>query len=125
MESKDTICPVCEEYYFEFSYDHDICPICGWENDGVQRDKKDNWGGANHLSVNEAKVVYSLLWNQATKSEVSKIIDKYDQRQRALYIKYAKIDHRTSDGEKCLKEFAQAHDDFITELGILSGMSIK
>ncbi len=116
MKSDDTICPVCEGYYFEFNNDFDICPICGWENDGVQRDKKDYWGGANSISVNEAKVIYSLLQNEATKSKVSQIIDKYEQREREIHTQYAHIDHRTSEGEKCSKAFAQAHNDFISEL---------
>lgn len=40
MKSKDTICPVCGDYSFEFPDDYDICPFCGWENDGVQGIKK-------------------------------------------------------------------------------------
>jgi hypothetical protein len=62
---------------------------------------------------------------EATRSKVSKIIDKYDQRQREINIQYAEIDHRTAEGKKCLKAFTQAHDDFITELDKLSGMSLK
>jgi RNA polymerase subunit RPABC4/transcription elongation factor Spt4 len=53
MKSKDSICPVCEEYSFEFPDDYDICPVCGWENDGLQRNQKDYCGGANHLSAND------------------------------------------------------------------------
>jgi len=74
VKSKDSICPVCGEYSFEFPDDYDICPICDWENDGLQRDKKDYWGGANVLSVNESKLVYSFFQNKATKSKVSEII---------------------------------------------------
>jgi hypothetical protein len=126
MQSKDSICPVCEEYYFEFPFDYDICPICGWENDGLQRDQKDLWGGANNLSVNEAKIVYSLLLGEETKSKVFKIIDEYDHRQREIHIQYAEIDHRTSEGEKCRKAFAQAHDDFISELDkLVNGIDFK
>lgn len=120
MKSKDTICPVCEEYSFEFSDDYDICPICGWENDGLQRDQEDYWGGANDLSVNEAKAVYSLLQNKATKSKVSEIIDRYEQRNSDIHTQFRGIDHRTSKGEECRMAFAQAHSDFIIELGKLS-----
>lgn len=121
MKSKDTICPVCEDYSFVFPNDYDICPICGWENDGLQRDQKDYSGGANDLSVNEAKVEYYLLQNEETKSKVSEIIERYNLRQREIHIQYTEIDYRTAEGEKCRKALVQAHDDFITELDKLSG----
>ncbi len=33
----------------------DICPVCGWEDDNVQADSPDRRGGANTISLNEAK----------------------------------------------------------------------
>lgn len=35
-----------------------ICSICGWENDEIQRDKPDYKGGANQMSLNEAKKAF-------------------------------------------------------------------
>jgi hypothetical protein len=32
-----------------------VCPICEWENDGVQYDDPDYEGGANKVSLNQAK----------------------------------------------------------------------
>ena len=120
MRSKYTICPVCEEFSFEIPDDFDICHICGWENDGLQRDQKDYWGGANSLSVNEAKVVYSLLQNEGSKSKVSEIIERYEQSNREIRTKFRGIDLRTAKGEECRKAFAQAHSDFIIELSKIS-----
>lgn len=51
-------CPVCGKYEFEEDGDFDICPICGWENDGVQNDDHDYTGGANKMSVNQARKAY-------------------------------------------------------------------
>ena len=48
-------CPVCSDYIFEMDNDFDICPICDWENDGVQLDDPDYCGGANDLSLNDFK----------------------------------------------------------------------
>lgn len=120
MNDKDTICPVCEKYSFEYPDDYDICPVCGWENDGLQREQKDYWGGTNDLSVNEAKTVHSLLLNIATKSKVSEIIDIYKQRKREIHDQFRGIDHRTAKGEECRKALAQSHSVFIIELSKLS-----
>ncbi len=35
-----------------------VCTNCGWENDEIQRDKPDYDGGANRMSLNEAKEAY-------------------------------------------------------------------
>lgn len=36
----------------------EICPLCGWQDDGVQNDDPDYKGGANELSLNE----YRFKW---------------------------------------------------------------
>lgn len=46
-------CPVCGQY--TFTEPHDICPICGWEDDPVQLKDPDFTGGANKPSLNQAK----------------------------------------------------------------------
>lgn len=51
-------CPVCGKYKFEEENDFDICPYCMWENDGVQYDDPDYAGGANQMSLNEARKAY-------------------------------------------------------------------
>ena len=48
-------CPVCGKYEFEKEDDFDICPICSWENDGVQMVDPDYGGGANKMSLNQAR----------------------------------------------------------------------
>ncbi len=47
------ICPVCGEYEFEDESCFDVCPICGWEDDGYYEG-----GGANDLSLDEAIVEF-------------------------------------------------------------------
>ena len=49
----DLICPVCRQFYFEESNDYDLCPVCGWFNDILQRDNPDYTGGCNHRSLNQ------------------------------------------------------------------------
>ena len=54
----NTICPCCEEHYFEYVDFFETCPVCGWQDDGVQRNEPDYRGGANAESLNE----YRSLW---------------------------------------------------------------
>lgn len=63
MENKwkpNCICPICEKHQFDDSYD--ICPVCFWENDDVQYDEPNFYGGANNLSLND----YKKRWNKLT-----------------------------------------------------------
>ena len=50
-------CPCCERLTLteEPPGTHEICPACGWEDDPVQFDNPDYAGGANSLSLNEAR----------------------------------------------------------------------
>ncbi|HPG92429.1 MAG TPA: CPCC family cysteine-rich protein [Clostridia bacterium] len=51
-------CKLCGMY--EIKEIHDICPICGWEDDGIQNNDHNYEGGANHLSYNQ----YQIIWNK-------------------------------------------------------------
>ena len=41
------ICPCRRQYEFEEENAFEICPVCGWEDDCLQRDDPDYRGGAN------------------------------------------------------------------------------
>ena len=51
-------CPVCGMYEFEEYDSFDVCNICGWEDDAIQENDPDYRGGANRMSLNEAKEAY-------------------------------------------------------------------
>ncbi len=46
-------CPVCGALTLEEEYD--ICPVCNWEDNDIQRDNPDWDGSANEMSLNEAR----------------------------------------------------------------------
>ncbi len=50
--TNESLCPVCGKFHVQ---EFDICPICGWENDLNQLWKPDFSGGANEMSLNEAR----------------------------------------------------------------------
>ena len=53
-------CPVCGKHSFEEINAYEICPICGWEDDPLQRREPDLKGGANSMSLNEAREAYRM-----------------------------------------------------------------
>ncbi len=58
MARKGLMCPVCGKYRFKIYDFFEVCPICGWEDDGLQRDEPDYEGGANVISLNQMKKAY-------------------------------------------------------------------
>lgn len=51
----------CCGYYTLRNKSDDICPVCGWQEDYVQRNNPNFTGGANEVSLNEAKKNYELF----------------------------------------------------------------
>ncbi|MCB1741781.1 MAG: hydrolase [Gammaproteobacteria bacterium] len=54
-------CPCCRCLTFdeEPPGTFDICPVCGWEDDDVQFRNPNSGGGANVVSLNQARENYS------------------------------------------------------------------
>ena len=71
-------CPICGKHTFEDEFD--ICPECGWEHDIMQYQNSDYVGGANGLSQNQYKQMYTELvsthpdykWNKLKYRRLSK-----------------------------------------------------
>lgn len=52
-------CPCCGKGLVEKGHEYDVCDECYWEDDPVQFDDPDYRGGANHMSLNEARAAYA------------------------------------------------------------------
>lgn len=54
-------CPCCGFLTFkeEPCGNYEICPVCYWEDDCVQNKNPDYVGGANEISLNDAKKNYT------------------------------------------------------------------
>lgn len=48
-------CPCCGKHTITILGEYEICGMCGWEDDPVQSVDLDYAGGANKLSLNEAR----------------------------------------------------------------------
>lgn len=65
----------CCGYYALKNEGDDICPVCGWQEDNVQRRFPDSTGGANYeISLNMAKENFKKfgVFNKKYKNDVRK-----------------------------------------------------
>ena len=51
-------CPVCGKYKFMEIDSHDICPVCGWEDDSLMEEDTEYCNGANPCSLGEYRKRY-------------------------------------------------------------------
>ncbi len=72
-------CPVCGTGGLEF---YDICGECGWENGPAQSRDHNLCGGANALSVNEARIEHFLRKNASTREAAEKLRREYSAKLR-------------------------------------------
>lgn len=47
-------CPACDYFSLPKRGEHEICPVCFWEDDGLDIDRLDVISGPNHTSLREA-----------------------------------------------------------------------
>lgn len=48
-------CPCCGTPMFTMHGSYEICDVCEWEDDSIQSEDPDFKGGANSLSLNQAR----------------------------------------------------------------------
>ncbi len=48
-------CPICGEHQFKCVTSYDVCPICGWIDDGTEDDPFNDYSEVNVASINDAK----------------------------------------------------------------------
>lgn len=53
-----SLCPCCGQYHRNFTEDFGVCEVCEWEEDCVQEDDPDYTGGANSMSLNQAREIW-------------------------------------------------------------------
>ncbi|WP_295157752.1 CPCC family cysteine-rich protein [uncultured Ruminococcus sp.] len=85
-------CPVCGRHEFKGYGDYDMCPVCGWENDGSQYDDHDYVGGANVLSVNAARIEFFLLSFPAVSDKAAELCEEHREKRAEVFKKYAGVD---------------------------------
>ncbi|WJG09347.1 CPCC family cysteine-rich protein [Aliiglaciecola sp. LCG003] len=48
-------CPCCDYFTLSQRASYLICPICFWEDDGVDVNAQDNYSGPNHMSLRQGR----------------------------------------------------------------------
>lgn len=110
-------CPVCGKYEFIERGDYDICPQCHWENDSVQANDHNYAGGANALSVNEARIEYFALSGAYREAALS-CLNEYRNQRQTIRERYQGI-NRAASPEKAAeetKEYKKAREEYINHL---------
>ncbi|WP_294487009.1 CPCC family cysteine-rich protein [uncultured Ruminococcus sp.] len=114
-------CPVCGKTFFEESGDHDICPVCRWENDGLQYKDHNYAGGANRLSVNECRIEYFLQNNARTAGRANVLAEGYASALREIIDAYSGTDRTASPdaAENERADYASARKNYVDKLNRL------
>jgi hypothetical protein len=60
----------------------DICKVCGWQDDPIQNDDPDYDGGANYISLNQAK--QALAEGQSIRALEKQVKQRWKEREAAL-----------------------------------------
>ena len=50
---ENTLCPCCQRHSFVYEDFFETCPVCLWQDDGLQKADPNYAGGANRLSLND------------------------------------------------------------------------
>lgn len=58
MENNKKRCACCGRFSLPADEMFYICPICGWEDDELQNDDPQFEGGANEMSLEQAREAY-------------------------------------------------------------------
>jgi Cysteine-rich CPCC len=57
---KKNACPCCGFLTIDRKGWYEICPVCGWEDSGIDDDKPDEYvGGPNHVTLTEARANFA------------------------------------------------------------------
>ncbi|MBE6087086.1 MAG: hydrolase [Clostridium beijerinckii] len=75
-------CPCCGYFTFDEKPDgnYDIFSVCFWEDDPIQLNEPDYEGGANHVSLNQARKNY-LEFGACEKSIIPNVRKTYDDEK--------------------------------------------
>lgn len=60
--SEEHLCPVCGKIVFPRRLSHEICEVCGWQDDIFDENDRDEFTGANPYELDEYRKKYKNGW---------------------------------------------------------------
>lgn len=81
-------CPCCDYFTLSKRGEYDICPICFWEDDGLDIDQPDQYSGPNHKTLREGRKDFER-YGACDSSMTKHVIDiternKFNLKKRTL-----------------------------------------
>ncbi len=52
-------CPCCDYFVLEARGFHQVCPVCCWEDDGIDVDTLDAVSKSNHITLRQARANFA------------------------------------------------------------------
>ncbi|HAH88833.1 MAG TPA: hypothetical protein DCL93_01780 [Faecalibacterium sp.] len=81
-------CPVCGKTHVA---EYDICDVCGWENGPVQLFEPNLPGGANEMSLQQARMSYHLIRNRTSMRTGDMIKVRFIEKDDPITLRNGKI----------------------------------
>jgi hypothetical protein len=81
----DYQCPCCDYFTLERRSEYDICPICFWEDNGIDLDELDSHSGPNHMTLREGRQNFTRLG--VCDIKMKKYVVKKEERLIFKYLK--------------------------------------
>lgn len=89
-KNKKFKCPCCGYYTLNEVNKYEVCPVCNWEDDPIQRKNPNDDEGTNKISLNLAKENYNKYY--AVKKEFVRKVRYPELNETIYYGKYNSID---------------------------------
>lgn len=78
------VCKCCGCAAMDTDEEYDICPVCFWERDFYQEKNSDYDGGANSVSLKQARKNYAE-YGACEEQFVKKVRPAYDNEKKYVY----------------------------------------
>ena len=76
-------CSCCDYFTLEERGGYEVCPICFWEDDGMDIDEADTHSGPNHITLREGRQNFKKL-GACDSAMVKNILTKSERKKFKL-----------------------------------------
>lgn len=77
-------CPCCDSFSLAARGQWDVCPVCRWEDDGVDVDNLDRHSGPNHTTLRDARRLFREGQRADMMGAAPSRAERFERRPRRL-----------------------------------------